>query len=65
MKFEIIGKEEEKLLEFYKHKCTGDYVGSIGGRFSIIITPTSLGTFTSVKCNLCGDSIDITDCENW
>lgn len=33
----------------------------IGGRYSYVFTPTSIGTFISIVCNLCGKEKTITD----
>lgn len=40
-----------------------DIFGSIGGATTWIITPTSIGTV--IKCEYFGETIDLTDYEDW
>lgn len=48
-----------------KHKdCVSDF-GAIGGGFSFIFTPTSIGTIVKIKCEKCGEIVDITDFDSW
>jgi hypothetical protein len=39
-------------------------LGAIGGRFIFSFTPSSIGTFINARC-MCGESIDLTEEENW
>lgn len=39
-------------------------LGAIGGRFVFSFSPSSIGTFISVRC-MCGEKIDLTEDENW
>lgn len=41
------------------------YDGAIGGSFSYIITPTSIGSFMKVRDNNSGAEEDITDYDKW
>jgi len=64
MRFELTEEQKKRVEEwFQEHKCDAD-PGSIGGKFSYIITPTGLGDCVMVKC-LCGESIDLTNVDNW
>jgi hypothetical protein len=47
-----------------KHKSC-EFSSTIGGKISIIFTPTGLGDIVVVKCNKCGEEKDITDVSNW
>lgn len=49
------------VSEHKKCKCSA----TIGGKISIIFTPTGLGNAKSVKCNVCGVENEITDVNNW
>lgn len=43
----------------------GTYSGASGGRFSYIVTPTSLGYCYSVRDNMSKDEVDLTDFSDW
>ena len=54
--------EYNKFIEEHKNcKCSA----TIGGKISVIFTPTGLGDAKSVKCNVCGKEKEITDVSNW
>lgn len=54
--------EYNKFIEEHKNcKCSA----TIGGKISVIFTPTGLGNAKSVKCNACGKEKEITDVSNW
>lgn len=54
--------EYNKFIEEHKNcKCSA----TIGGKISVIFTPTGLGDAKSVKCNACGEEREITDVSNW
>lgn len=54
--------EYNKFIEEHKNcKCSA----TIGGKISVIFTPTGLGDAKSVKCNVCGEEKEITDVSNW
>ena len=54
--------EYNKFIEEHKNcKCSA----TIGGKISVIFTPTGLGDAKSVKCNACGKEKEITDVSNW
>ena len=58
-------KEKNNLNKFHiKHnKCKSNL--AIGVRFTYLITPSGLGTFVSVRCNICNDIKNINDFEDW
>ena len=39
--------------------------GAIGGRFTFMITPTSLGTVVKMKDEITGEIKDFTDYDSW
>ena len=54
--------EYNKFIDEHKNcKCSA----TIGGKISVIFTPTGLGDAKSVKCNVCGEEKEITDVSNW
>lgn len=55
-------KEYDLFRQEHKH-C--ECMGTIGGKISIIFTPTGLGDCITVKCNSCGKEKEITDVSNW
>lgn len=55
-------EEYEKFVNEHK-KCNCS--ATIGGKISIVFTPTGLGDAKSVKCNVCGEEKEITDVSNW
>ena len=65
MNFDLNQLEEEEYKKFIlSHKkcyCSA----TIGGKISVIFTPTGLGDAKSVKCNVCGEEKEITDVSNW
>lgn len=77
MEFSLDDSERDQLKNWIaKHKndtkCPhsipngdvfGPKTGAIGGQFTYLFTPTSLGTVKKVKCT-CGEEYDCTD-YNW
>lgn len=65
MNFVLNQLEEEEyknfILSHKKCKCTA----TIGGKISIIFTPTGLGDAIIVRCNVCDKEKEITDVSNW
>lgn len=55
-----------KIRIFMDEHCKihGHYAGAIGGRFSWIITGTSIGICIAMKCS-CDEKIDVTDFSDW
>lgn len=57
--------EEEEYKNFIlthkKCKCAA----TIGGKISIIFTPTGLGNAITMRCNVCDEEKEITDVSNW
>ena len=52
--FPITEAEEEKINEWCReHTSKHPKTGAIGGRFSYVFTPTSIGTIGEIMCNDC------------
>lgn len=68
-----LNEEETKAwIEFQKEhkdccqkKLHKPFFSTIGGGFSLIITPTGLGYGIIARCNSCKETKDITDTSNW
>ena len=64
MKFKLTKYELKESKKWIK-KHSKDHViqdtAAIGGRWSYIFTPTSIGDFVSIKCNACNESKQISD----
>lgn len=64
--FVVSKEEDDKIVEWMrkhreeKHQGRGD--GAIGGRFSWIFTPTSIGTIGMVQC-ICGETFTFRELE--
>lgn len=52
----------KKFKEEHKHS---EDPTAIGGKFSYIVTPTSVGQAISIQCNDCGETADITEWSNF
>lgn len=60
--FEFHGNEEKLYEEFCKRHIHPEVnKGAIGGNISVTFTMTSIGTFPSVHCSICGETENITD----
>ena len=64
MKFELSESEHAKAKEWIESKPK-TYGGAIGGRFSYVFTPTSIGTSVKVVDNLDKSELDVTDYDMW
>jgi hypothetical protein len=70
MKFELTEGENEQAREWIaKHTPTCPNVEdlettAIGGCWTYMFTPTSIGTVVKVKC-ACGEMQDVTDYKEW
>ena len=57
----ILTKEEKRKIEEFQNehykKCKGYY--------KFILTPTGLGTAIEIKCEKCGETLDVTDYDRW
>lgn len=51
--------------KFWDKHVSCSFDSSMGGKRSIIITPTGLGNVIECRCNACGEIEDITDTNNW
>lgn len=66
MVFELSEIESEEAKNFMEKHYSSCYVPTtIGGMFSYIITPTGVGYSIEIRCNICGEIIDVTDYGSW
>ena len=65
MEFRLNENEERDYKEFCNQHRFCEFRSTIGGKISVIFTPTGLGPCISVKCNACGETKDITDVSCW
>lgn len=65
MNFNLDSTEEQSAKEFMKKHENCYLTSTIGGKFTFIITPTGLGPIVSIRCNVCNEEKDITNCNNW
>jgi len=65
--FTISDKEWESCQKFKEeHKqCAPNGFSTLGMQYTYSITPGGLGPCVSIKCNACGDEIDVTDSDSW
>lgn len=52
-------------IEQHEKDHVVNYSGAIGGRWSYIFTPTSIGRMAKIRCNACNESKDITDLDDF
>lgn len=57
--------EAQEYYDFCNKHKSCEFSSTIGGKISLIITPTGLGDVVVVRCNKCGEEKDITDVSNW
>ena len=65
MIFTLTPNEVDEYNKFIKEHKNCKCSATIGGKISVIFTPTGLGDAKSVKCNACGEEKEITDVSNW
>ena len=70
MQFKLSDKEEKDAKEFReKHykTCSHLLTTSTNGKaqFTYTFTPISIGNILKIKCNACGEELDITDIDTW
>lgn len=67
VKFELSDKEESQARTFQEEQTSkqASSFSPIGGRFSYIITPTSVGHLVVIKDNQIGDEKNITEYDSW
>jgi hypothetical protein len=67
MKFELDTDEVEKLNEWMKTRpeVTLEQLGAIGGRYVFTFCYTSLGRVATVRDEIIGDELDLTDYSSW
>lgn len=63
--FSLNSVEVEEYKKFVNEHKECNCSATIGGKISVIFTPTGLGDAKSVKCNACGQEKEITDVSNW
>lgn len=65
MIFTLTPNEVDEYNKFIEEHKTCKCSATIGGKISVIFTPTGLGDAKLVKCNACGQEKEITDVSNW
>lgn len=63
--FRLNPTEAQEYHDFCNKHKSCEFSSTIGGKISVIFTPTGLGDIVVVKCNKCGEEKDITDVSNW
>ena len=63
--FALNETEAQEYHDFCNKHRSCEFSSTIGGKISVIFTPTGLGDIVVVKCNKCGEEKDITDISNW
>lgn len=63
--FSLNPNEVNEYYKFIKEHKNCKCSATIGGKISVIFTPTGLGNAKTVKCNVCGKEEEITDVSNW
>ena len=61
-------ENEAKAAKEFEEKhigCVRKNPTAIGGHITYSFTPTGIGLGVTVKCNLCGEELDITDYGCW
>lgn len=63
--FTLTKEQMTKFNKWRKEKnLPNDYCGMVGGCFSFVFTPTSIGCIEVIKC-ADGTELDLTDYDNW
>lgn len=62
--FELDKDQSKKISKWIKH-FDKVYEGAIGGRFTYMFTPTSLGIVIKVQDGVTRDILDVTDYDTW
>lgn len=65
LSFDLNTTEAQAYHDFCNKHRSCEFSSTIGGKISVIFTPTGLGDIVVVKCNKCGEEKDITDVSNW
>lgn len=63
--FSLNKTETEEYKKFVEKHKSCKFSATIGGKISVLFTPTGLGDIIVVKCNSCGKEKEITDVSNW
>ena len=69
IQFILTDSQEEKTKEFYKkhNECIKKMPMATDGKYAMtfLFIPGGIGTIAKVKCNGCGEELNITEYENW
>ncbi len=68
MQFKLDKKQCEAAKDFRtKHidTCVTHTNLTLGEYFAYFFIPTGLGAIARIKCNVCGEELDLTDYDNW
>lgn len=52
-------------IRLWRRICGKSIYPTNHGHFSYIVNPTSIGIGISIRCNYCGEEVDITDYSVW
>ncbi len=65
--FEVTEDQQKQISKWVKRiqKKHGDYYGAIGGGVTYMFTPTGLGVVLEVKESKTGETLNVTDYDNW
>lgn len=65
--FELDKEDLEKFKDWKKKQLNknSSNCGMVGGRWTIMFTPTGIGTIISIKDNKLNEELDITDYDSW
>lgn len=63
--FGINFTQARRITEWQEeHECSVTNEGAIGGQYTYMFTPTSMGEVLQVEC-ACGSKIDVTEYDLW
>lgn len=65
MEFRMNEREEQDYKEFCQKHRDCEFTSTLGGKISVTFVPAGLGSYISLKCNVCGETKDITDISDW
>ena len=57
----ILTREEKRKIEEFQNK----HYKKCKGHYKFILTPTGLGIVIEIKCEKCGETLDVTDYDRW
>lgn len=68
MSFELTDSEREKVrswIDQHQKDHPMKSTGAIGGRWTYMFTPTSIGVAKRISCCVCNEECDVTDYDQW